>query len=104
MSEKNELNKLRAGEITVEASQLRPGVHVRLPLQWMEHQFMFNSFVIADEDQARQIAAMNLPQIYCDPGELPGATPAQADCHHPARSGNPGRDCSASRAKSPADG
>ena len=66
MSEKNELNKLRAGEITVEASQLRPGVHVRLPLQWMEHQFMFNSFVIADEDQARQIAAMNLPQIYCD--------------------------------------
>lgn len=66
MSEKSEMHKLRAGEITVEASQLRPGVHVRLPLQWMEHQFMFNSFVIADEDQARQIAAMNLPQIFCD--------------------------------------
>lgn len=60
------MHKQRAGEITVEASQLRVGVHVRLPLQWMDHQFMFNSFVIADEDQARQIAAMNLPQIYCD--------------------------------------
>ena len=51
-----ELHKQRRGEIVVEAVQLRPGVHVRLPVSWMEHQFMFNSFVIADEDQARQIA------------------------------------------------
>ena len=28
---------------------------------------MFNSFVIADEDQARLIAAMNLPQLFCNP-------------------------------------
>jgi HD-GYP domain-containing protein (c-di-GMP phosphodiesterase class II) len=61
-----ELHKQRRGEIVVEAVQLRPGVHVRLPVSWMEHQFMFNSFVIADEDQARQIAALHLPQIFCD--------------------------------------
>ena len=56
-----------AGEIRVDASQLRPGVHVRLPLSWLQHQFLFNSFVIDDEDQIRQIAALNLPQLYCDP-------------------------------------
>ena len=57
----------RAGEICIDASQLRPGVHVRLPVPWLEHQFLLSSFVIADEEQARQIAAMKLPQIFCDP-------------------------------------
>ncbi|MCB1943393.1 MAG: DUF3391 domain-containing protein [Candidatus Accumulibacter sp.] len=55
------------GEICIDASQLRPGVHVRLPIPWIEHQFMFNSFVIADDEQARLIAAMRLPQLFCDP-------------------------------------
>lgn len=34
------------GEIRIDASQLRPGVHVRLPVSWVKHQFMFSSFVI----------------------------------------------------------
>mgnify|MGYP000647981263 CR=1 FL=1 len=66
MAGNDEAHKQRHGEVMVEAAQLRPGVHVRLPISWMEHQFMFNSFVIADEDQARQIAALHLPQIFCD--------------------------------------
>jgi len=53
------------GEIRIKATQLRPGVHVRLPIHWMEHHFMLNSFVIADEEQVRQIAAMNLPDLFC---------------------------------------
>jgi hypothetical protein len=57
----------QAGEICIDASQLRPGVHVRLPVPWMDHHFMFSSFVIADEEQARLIAAMKLPQLFCDP-------------------------------------
>lgn len=61
-----ELLKQREGEIRIEASQLRPGVHVRLPIPWMEHHFMFNAFVIENEEQARQIAAMHLPKLYCD--------------------------------------
>lgn len=56
----------RAGEISIDASQLRPGVHVRLPIPWMQHEFVFNSFVIASEDQARQIAALNLPSLFCE--------------------------------------
>jgi HD-GYP domain-containing protein (c-di-GMP phosphodiesterase class II) len=54
------------GEICIEASQLRPGVHVRLPVPWMDHHFLFSSFVIADEDQVRQIAALKLPHLFCD--------------------------------------
>ncbi|MBL8392471.1 MAG: DUF3391 domain-containing protein [Candidatus Accumulibacter sp.] len=57
---------IQEGEIAILASQLRPGVHVRLPVPWMEHQFLFSSFVIADEEQVRLIAAMRLPELYCD--------------------------------------
>lgn len=66
MTKHDEALKQRQGEVCIDASQLRPGVHVRLPVPWVEHHFMFNSFVIADEDQARLIAAMNLPQLFCN--------------------------------------
>ncbi|MDO9105596.1 MAG: DUF3391 domain-containing protein [Methylovulum sp.] len=66
MSKTDQTQKPRESEISIDASQLRPGVHVRLPMSWLEHEFMFNSFVIADEEQARRIAAMNLPQLFCD--------------------------------------
>lgn len=66
MSKNDESLKLREGEISIDASQLRPGVHVRLTGSWLEHQFLFNSFVIENEDQIRQIAALNLPELYSD--------------------------------------
>ena len=66
MAKTVELLKARPGEIPVDASQLRPGVHVRLPVPWLAHQFLFNSFVIETEDQARQIAAMKLPLLFCE--------------------------------------
>ncbi len=66
MSKNKEDHTARSGETSINASQLRPGVHVRLPLPWLEHQFLLSSFVIENEDQARQIAALNLPQIFCD--------------------------------------
>ncbi|WP_088280117.1 HD-GYP domain-containing protein [Ideonella sp. A 288] len=55
------------GEIAIDASQLRPGVHVRLPVGWIDHPFMFNSFVITDGTQVSQIRAMNLPTLFSDP-------------------------------------
>ncbi|HRD93600.1 MAG TPA: DUF3391 domain-containing protein [Accumulibacter sp.] len=73
------------GEICIDASQLRPGVHVRLPVPWIEHQFMFNSFVIIDDEQVQLIAAMKLPQLFCDPRRCtvplpqPGEAPAADD-------------------------
>ena len=67
MSASDDLRQPRPGEICIDAAQLRPGLYVRLPIPWMEHQFMFGAFVIADDEQVRQIKAMNLPQLYCDP-------------------------------------
>lgn len=67
MSASDDLRQPRPGEIGIDAAQLRPGVYVRLPVPWMEHQFMFGAFVIADDEQVRQIKALNLPQLYCDP-------------------------------------
>jgi HD-GYP domain-containing protein (c-di-GMP phosphodiesterase class II) len=72
-----------AGEIAIDVSQLRPGVHVRLPVPWMAHHFLFSSFVIADDDQVRQIAALQLPLVLCDVARcrvppLPKAAPAPA--------------------------
>ncbi|HNC52137.1 MAG TPA: DUF3391 domain-containing protein [Accumulibacter sp.] len=55
------------GEIPIDASQLRPGVHVRLPVSWVQNPFMRSSFVIADEEQVRTIVGMKLPQLFCDP-------------------------------------
>ena len=57
----------RAGEIIIDASQLRPGVHVRLPVDWVKNPFMRNSFVIASDEQVRTIAALRLPQLFCEP-------------------------------------
>ncbi len=74
----------QTGEICIAASQLRPGVHVRLPVPWTEHPFLFNSFVIEDAEQARLIAALQLPQVFCDPTRCktpprpPAADPAIA--------------------------
>ncbi|HXE37436.1 MAG TPA: HD domain-containing phosphohydrolase [Azonexus sp.] len=67
MSASDDLRQPRPGEIGIDAAQLRPGVYVRLPVPWMEHQFMFGAFVIADDEQVRQIKALNLAQLYCDP-------------------------------------
>ncbi|MDP2903138.1 MAG: DUF3391 domain-containing protein [Methylovulum sp.] len=66
MSKTDQAPKPRESEISIDASQLRPGVHVRLPTSWLEHGFIFNSFVIKSEEQAREIAAMNLPHLFCD--------------------------------------
>lgn len=82
------------GEIRIDASQLRPGVHVRLPVSWVKHQFMFSSFVIENEEQARLIAAMKLPQLFCDPArcKVPprpfqeAVTPADHDADQAAQS------------------
>ncbi|CAD5371999.1 Metal dependent phosphohydrolase [Rubrivivax sp. A210] len=57
----------KRGEVEIDPCQLRPGVHVRIPLGWLEHPFLYGSFVVTTDEQVRQIAALNLPQIYCDP-------------------------------------
>lgn len=67
MPKPDQTQNSKDGEIEIDISQLRPGVHVRIPGSWLTHGFLFNSFVITDEAQIRQIAALKLPKIYCDP-------------------------------------
>ena len=57
----------REGEVAIDASQLQPGMHVRLPVNWMDHPFIRSSFVISDASQVQKIAALNLPQLFSDP-------------------------------------
>jgi putative nucleotidyltransferase with HDIG domain len=68
----------KPGEKLIQASQVRIGVHVRIPLSWMEHPFLSNSFLVTTEDQVREILALGVP-VLCDPRkckEVPKPPPA----------------------------
>ncbi len=56
----------RPGEVAIDARQLRPGVHVRLAGHWMDHPFLRGSFVIADDEQVRQLAALPHLPLFCE--------------------------------------
>ena len=49
------------GEVLVDTTQLRPGVHVRLPVPWMQHHFLFSSFVISDVSETHATLDFNHP-------------------------------------------
>lgn len=66
MSDEKNFTEQREGEVSIDATQLRPGVHVRLPVSWLSHDFMFSSFVISNEDQVKLISSLKLPQLFCD--------------------------------------
>ena len=57
----------QTGEILLDISQLRVGVHVHLPnSSWLSHGLLFNSFVISSPEQIKKITSMQPTEIYCD--------------------------------------
>ncbi|HSW04358.1 HD-GYP domain-containing protein [Aquabacterium sp.] len=56
----------KPGELPIQASQVRVGLHVRLPLSWLDHPFLSSSFLVTTEDQVREILALGV-EVYCDP-------------------------------------
>lgn len=58
--------KPRENEVPVVPSQLRPGMFIRIPGSWLNHGFVANSFLIADDDEIKRISAMNLTELFCD--------------------------------------
>ena len=56
----------KPGEQLIEPGQVRVGVHVRIPLGWMDHPFLTNNFLVTTEDQVREILALGVP-VLCDP-------------------------------------
>jgi len=65
-NDSDQAEPLRPGEVAIDVSRLRPGVHIRMPVGWMNHPFMLNSFVITSAEQIAQIAALKLPHLFCD--------------------------------------
>lgn len=58
----------KAGEMPIDASQVRVGVYVRIPLGWLDHPFMSSSFLVSTEEQVREIQALGLG-VFCNPGK-----------------------------------
>lgn len=54
------------GELSIRPSQVRVGVHVRIPLPWMQHSFLTSDFVVSSEAQVREIMALGI-DLYCNP-------------------------------------
>ncbi|WCP66688.1 HD-GYP domain-containing protein [Vibrio tubiashii] len=55
--------------IKITVDRLQPGLHIRLPVKWNEHPFLFNSFKIKDEDQIRMIRHLGIKHVFINPSQ-----------------------------------
>ncbi|OIQ24224.1 HD-GYP domain-containing protein [uncultured Vibrio sp.] len=68
--------------IKISVDRLQPGLHVRLPVKWNDHPFLFNSFKIKSEDQIRMIKHLGIQHVFINPAQsdaepLPANQPAK---------------------------
>lgn len=61
------LNKVNVASIKITVDRIRPGLHVRLPVKWNEHPFLFNSFKLKSQDQINMIKHLGIQHVYIDP-------------------------------------
>jgi hypothetical protein len=52
------------GSIKITVDRIQPGLHIRLPVKWNEHPFLFNSFKIKDDAQAKVIRHLGIKHVY----------------------------------------
>ncbi|WP_428775116.1 HD-GYP domain-containing protein [Vibrio sp.] len=57
------------GGIKITVDRLQPGLHIRLPLSWNQHPFLFNSFKIKSEQQIRMIRHLGVTHVFINPGQ-----------------------------------
>lgn len=55
--------------IKITVDRLQPGLHIRLPVKWNEHPFLFNSFKIKDHEQIRLIKHLGIQHVFLNPGQ-----------------------------------
>lgn len=65
--------------IKITVDRLQPGLHIRLPVKWNEHPFLFNSFKIKDDEQIQLIRHLGIKHVFIntnlsDTQPLPPAT------------------------------
>ncbi len=58
----------KPGELSIDATQVRVGVYVRIPLSWLDHPFLSSSFLVTSEEQVREIQALGVP-LFCNPAK-----------------------------------
>ncbi|WP_152564826.1 DUF3391 domain-containing protein, partial [Vibrio vulnificus] len=50
--------------IKITVDRIQPGLHIRLPLKWNEHPFLFNSFKIKDQEQEEMIRHLGGKRVF----------------------------------------
>ncbi|KAB1459765.1 HD-GYP domain-containing protein [Vibrio panuliri] len=50
--------------IKITVDRIQPGLHVRLPVKWNDHPFLFNSFKIKSHEQVRIIRHLGIKYVY----------------------------------------
>ncbi|KOO02138.1 HD-GYP domain-containing protein [Vibrio nereis] len=55
--------------IKITVDRIQPGLHIRLPVKWNEHPFLFNSFKVKDEDQIRLIRHLGIKHVFMNPDQ-----------------------------------
>ncbi|MGL4830324.1 MAG: HD-GYP domain-containing protein [Vibrio sp.] len=53
--------------IKITVDRLQPGLHIRLPVKWNEHPFLFNSFKIKSHDQIQLIKHLGIQHVFLNP-------------------------------------
>ncbi|MFG0604471.1 HD-GYP domain-containing protein [Vibrio mimicus] len=53
--------------IKITVDRLQPGLHIRLPVKWNEHPFLFNSFKIKSPDQIQMIKHLGIQHVFLNP-------------------------------------
>ncbi len=49
--------------------RLQPGIHIRLPVKWNQHPFLFNSFKIKSQEQIQLIKRLGIQYVYVNPAQ-----------------------------------
>ncbi|EHH0750739.1 TPA: HD-GYP domain-containing protein [Vibrio vulnificus] len=50
--------------IKITVDRIQPGLHIRLPLKWNEHPFLFTSFKIKDQEQVEMIRHLGVKWVF----------------------------------------
>ncbi|CAH0541463.1 HD-GYP domain-containing protein [Vibrio marisflavi] len=50
--------------VKITVDRLQPGLHIRLPVKWNDHPFLFNSFKIKSEDQIKMIRHLGIEHVF----------------------------------------
>ncbi|MGR5306314.1 HD-GYP domain-containing protein [Vibrio mediterranei] len=53
--------------IKISVDRIQPGLHVRLPLKWNDHPFLFNVFKIKSEEQVHIIKQLGVKYVHVNP-------------------------------------